>query len=158
MLAALIGWTVAGVFYSHRVEVLNRKLHEGPANQQQSLPTAARAIVSYTLSPDEQRVRGVETSNIPEISLRLHTPAICLQLPLSQNQPQSSSYSAELKTFGDEQTLMTENFLRPTPTDRGLLIEIVVSTDLLRAGRYYTVHLHSADRTGHFTFKVVENQ
>ena len=157
VVAALIGWTAAAAFYSHRVEVLNRKLHEAQANHQQLLPISARAIVSYTLIPDDQRVRGEETSSIPEISLRLHTPAISLQLHLSQNQPTSSSYSAELKTFGEEQTLLTENYVRPTPTHGGSIVEIVVPTDLLKAGVYYTVYLHSGDRTGHFTFKVVEN-
>jgi hypothetical protein len=154
---ALIGWGVAGAFYSHRVKELEQKLELARRNQQQLSPTAARAIISYALIRDDQRVRGTETTAIPEISLHLHSPAISLGLPLSSTTG-SSSYSAELKTFTGDQTLMTQNFLQPTRTENGSIVEIVVPVDLLKADTYYTVHLHSSDRTDRFTFKVVDNR
>lgn len=154
---ALIGWGVAGAFYSHRVKELEQKLQMARRNQQQLPPTAARAIISYALIRDDQRVRGTETTGIPEISLHLHSPAISLELPLAST-ARPSSYSAELKSFTGEQTLMTQNFLQPTRTENGPVVEIVVPVDLLKADTYYTVHLHSSDRTDRFTFKVVDNR
>jgi len=154
---ALIGWGVAGAFYSHKVKELEQKLQLARRNQQQLSPTAARAIVSYALIRDDQRVRGSETIGIPEISLHLHSPAISLELPLTSIAG-TPSYSAELKTFKGDQTLMTQNFLQPTRTENGSIVEIVVPVDLLKADTYYTVHLHSSGRTDRFTFKVVDNR
>jgi hypothetical protein len=154
---ALIGWGVAGTFYAHKVKELEQKLQLARRNQQQLSPTAARAIVSYALIRDDQRVRGTETTGIPEISLHLHSPAISLELPLTSTTG-ASGYSAELKTFTGDQTLMTQNFLQPTRTENGSIVEIVVPVDLLKADTYYTVHLHSSGRTDRFTFKVVDNR
>jgi hypothetical protein len=154
---ALIGWGVSGAFYSHKVKELEQKLQLARQNQQQLSPTAARAIISYALIRDDQRIRGTQTAGIPEISLHLHSPAISLQLPLTSTAG-IPSYSAELKTFTGDQTLMTQNFLQPTRTENGSILEIVVPVDLLKADTYYTVHLHSSDRTDRFTFKVVDNR
>jgi hypothetical protein len=153
---ALIGWGVAA-FYSHKVKELEQELELARRNQQQLPPTAARAIISYSLLRDDQRVRGTETTGIPEISLHLHSPAISLELPVTSTAG-SPSYGAELKTFTGDQTLMTQNFLQPTRTVNGLVVEIVVPVDLLKADTYYTVHLHSSDRTDRFTFKVVDSR
>lgn len=154
---ALIGWGVAGAIYSHKLKALEEKLQQAQRNQQQLLPTAARAIISYRLTRDDQRVRGAETVPIPEISLRMHSPAISLELPLSRT-TENGSYTADLKTFTGDQTLVTQNFLRPARSDGGAAVEIVVPADLLRADNYYTVHLHSSDRTDHFTFKAVDHR
>ncbi|MBZ5506030.1 MAG: hypothetical protein LAO78_11135 [Acidobacteriia bacterium] len=154
---ALIGWGVAGAFYSHKVRELEQKLELARWNQQQLSPTAARAIISYALIRDDQRVRGTETIGIPEISLHLHSPAISLELPLTSIAG-TPSYSAELKTFTGDQTLMTQNFLQPTRTDNGSVVEMVVPVDLLKADTYYTAHLHSSGRTDRFTFKVVDSR
>jgi hypothetical protein len=54
--------------------------------------------------------------------------------------------------------LMTQNFLQPTRIENGWIVEIVVPVDLLKVDTYYTVHLHSSDRTDRFTFKVVDRQ
>lgn len=154
---ALIGWGVAGAFYSHKVKELEQKLQLARRNQQQLPPTAARAIISYALIRDDQRVRGTETASIPEISLHLHSPAISLQLPLTSTTG-APGYRAELKTFTGDQTLMTQNFLQATRNENGSIVEIVVPVDLLKADTYYTVQLHSSDRTDRFTFKVVDNR
>jgi hypothetical protein len=154
---ALVGWGVLGTFYSHKVKELEQKLQLARRNQQQLAPTAARAIVSYALIRDDQRIRGTETAGIPEISLRLHSPAISLELPINSTE-QAPNYSAELKTFAGDQMLMTQNFLQPTRADRGSVVEIVVPVDLLKANTYYTVYLHSPNRIDRFTFKVVDRQ
>ncbi len=157
MAVALMGWGVAGAFYAHKVKVLEQQLQQDRRNQLQLLPTAARAIVSYTLTRDEERVRGIETAGVPEISLRLHSSAVSLELPLSQT-VEADRYSADLKTFTGDRTLMTQNFLRPMRTDAGWVVEIVLPAGLLQADGYYTVHLHSSDRTDRFTFRVVADQ
>lgn len=154
---ALLAWGVAGAFYSHKVKDFEQKLQLARRNQQPLSPTDARAIISYALTRDDQRVRGIETDGIPEISLQLHSPAISLELPLAST-AEAPSYSAELKTFKGDQTLMTQNFLRPTRTDSGSVVEILVPADLLKADTYYTVHLHSSGINDHFTFKVVDRQ
>ncbi|HEY5029789.1 MAG TPA: hypothetical protein VIK39_15385 [Candidatus Angelobacter sp.] len=153
---AIIGCGVASLFYAHKIKVLERELQQAHRNQQQLAPTAARAIISYTLTRDDQRVRGTETAGIPEISL-LHSPAVSLELPLPPT-AEARSYNAEVKTFTGDQTLMTQNFLQAMRTDEGPVVAIVLPADLLKADTYYTVHLHSSDRIDHFTFKVVATQ
>ncbi|MGB8131152.1 MAG: hypothetical protein WCG81_15285 [Candidatus Angelobacter sp.] len=153
---AIIAWGGAEIFYAHKIKVLEQELQQAHRNQQQLAPTAARAILSYTLTRDDQRVRGIETAGIPEISL-LHSPAVSLELPLPPT-AEARSYSAEVKTFTGDQTLMTQNFLQATRTGAGPVVTIVLPADLLKADTYYTVHLHSSDRTDRFTFKVVSNQ
>lgn len=158
LVTGVVGWAVAGAFYAHKIRVLEQQLQQAHRNPQQVLPTAARAILSYRLTPDDQTVRGGGTSGVPEISLLPHPSAISLELPLRKAAPQAESYSAELKTFAGDQTLITQNFLPATTTDSGPVIELVVPADLLKVGTYYTVLLHSSDRTDHFTFKVVDGQ
>jgi len=157
LVMAFITWGMAAAFYSARVKALEKELQQAQSNQQRLFPTAARAIVSYTLTPDDLRVRGTDAAGIPEISLRLHSPAISLDLALPPA-AQAPSFSAELKTFTGNRILITQNFLQPARIDSGPAVEIVVPADLLRADSYYTVYLHSSYRTDHFTFKVVDNR
>jgi hypothetical protein len=152
----LVGWGVTRVFYARKIKLIEQQLQQVQRNQQQLSPTAARAFISYKLTRDDQRVRGVETAGIPEISL-LRSPAVSLVLPLSGTE-EARTYSAEVKTFSGDRTLLTQNFLQATRTDAGPVVEIVIPADLLKAYTYYTVHLHSRDTTDHFTFKVVANE
>jgi len=152
VVAALIGWGSARFFYLHQIRSLEEELQKTQHDHTLS-PSAARAIVSYVLTRDDLRVRAMEGDGVPEISLRLHSPAISLELPL-QAIPAAQSYTADLKTFAGDRTLMTQNFLQPVRTENGEAIEIVVPSDFLRAGDYYTVHLRSSDRTDLFSFKV----
>ena len=87
--------------------------------------------------------------------MSLRSAAISLELPLGQSTG-TGSYTAELKAFTGDQTLMTQNVLKSVRSDGGETVEIIVPADLLKADTYYTVHLHLSDRTDHFTFKVVE--
>lgn len=150
---ALVGWGAASAFYGHKIKLLERDLKQAHSTQP-LVPTTARAIMSYALTRDDLRVRGSETAGVPEISLRLGSPAISLDLPLS-GRAAGLTYSAELKTFSGDRTLLTLNFLQAIQTDAGSSVEIVVPSDLLRADTYYTVHLRSPEGTDHFTFKVV---
>lgn len=84
---ALIGWGAASLFYDHKIKLLENKLQQAHGHQQQLLPTTARAIMSYTLTRDDQRVRGVDVAGIPEISLRPRSPVISLGLPISRIAP-----------------------------------------------------------------------
>jgi len=154
---ALVGAGVTGAVYSYKLKLLKRELQQAQLSQQQLLPTAARAIISYRLVRDDQRVRGSQTVPIPEISLKLRSAAISLELPLGPNTP-AESFSAELEAFTGDQTLMTQNTLKPIRSDGGEAVEIIVPADLLKADTYYTVHLYSSNRTDHFTFKVVEKR
>jgi len=154
---ALLGAAITGAIYSHKLTVLQERLHEAQRSQQQLQPTAARAIISYTLTRDDQRARGSETAPVPEISWRLHSTAISLELPLA-DAAQVATYTADLKTFTGDQTLMTQNLLRPVRSDGGAVVQVIVPADLLTADTYYTVYLHSPDRIDQFTFKVVDKR
>ena len=57
---ALLGAAITGGIYSYRIKVLEQKLQQAARSQQQLVPTAARAVISYKLIPDDQRVRGPE--------------------------------------------------------------------------------------------------
>lgn len=151
---ALAGWGIASAFYAHRIKVLEQRLKQAHGEERQLPPTTARAILSYKLTPDDQWVRGPGMTGIPEISLLRDSPAIGLELPLSGTQ-ESGVISAELKTFSGDLSLLTINFLKATRTNAGSSVEIVVPNDLLKADTYYTVHLHTPERTDRFTFKVV---
>ena len=154
---ALLGAGVTGAVYSYKLKLVEQKLQQAQHSQEQLSPTAAGAIIFYRLVRDDQRVRGSGTVPIPEISLKLHSPAISLELPLGQN-TRAESYSAELKTFTGDQTLIIQNLLRGTRSDGRAVVEIIVPTGLLKSDTYYTVHLHSSGRTDHFTFKVVDKR
>ena len=154
---ALLSWGSAGLFYSHKIKILEDKLQQAQRHPHPVVPTTARAILSYTLTRDDLQVRGPDGAGTPEISLRPHSAAISLALPISPATG-TLSYTAELKTFAGDQTLLTLNFLQAVRTDAGSIVEIVVPSDVLRPDTYYTVHLHRPDATDHFTFKVVADQ
>ncbi len=151
---ALISWGAASLFYGHKIKTLESKLQQAQRHPHPLVPTTARAIMSYALTRDDLRVRGADGARIPEISLRPRSAAISLALPVSPVAA-AQGYSAELKTFAGDRTLLTLNFLQATRTDAGSIVEIMVPSDMLRADTYYTVHLRSAGATDHFTFKVV---
>jgi hypothetical protein len=154
---ALISWGAASLFYGHKIKTLESKLRQAQGRPHPLVPTTARAIMSYTLTRDDLRVRGVDGAGIPEISLRPYSAAISLALPVSPVTA-AQGYSAELKTFAGDRTLLILNFLQATRTDAGLIVEIVIPSDMLRADTYYTVHLRSTGATDHFTFKVVAGE
>jgi hypothetical protein len=153
---ALISWGAASLFYGYKIKTLENKLQQAQGHPHQLVPATARAIMSYTLTRDDLRVRSVDGAGIPEISLRPHSAAISLALPVSPAAAQG--YSAELNTFAGDRTLLTLNFLQATRTNAASIVEIVVPSDLLRADTYYTVHLRSTGATDHFTFKVVSGE
>jgi hypothetical protein len=150
-----LGFTAAS--YLRRSVNLEQQLRQVRHNQQELSPTAARGMISYLLTRDDARVRGVDSEPIPEVPLRVHSTAICLELPLGASEKRGGSYNAEVKTLTGEQVLVSENSLQAKPGDFGPLIEVVVPSDLLRPNTYYTVFLHSPDRVDHFTFKVIAN-
>ena len=154
---ALIAWGAAGIFYQHQNKLLQQQLEQIQRNQQQLAPTSARAVISYMLVRDDQRVRGAGTAGIPEISLRRFPPAVSLELPLKESAT-SDGYKVELRTFAGDQILMTESNARATSTDAGPAVEIVFSAMLLQPDTYYTVFLYSGDRTDRFTFKAVATE
>ena len=149
---ALVAWGIAGIFFAHKVQLLERQLQQAHRTRE-LIPMTAGAIVSYRLARDEKRIRGAEISDIPEISLRLHSQAISLQLPLSQG-TDGKTYSAEVKIFGEDQTVLTEEFLKVKGEAPDFFVEIVLPTDLLKSNTYYTVYLHSSQLTDRYTFKV----
>jgi hypothetical protein len=109
------------------------------------------------LTADDQRIRAVGEEGVPEISLRLHSPAITLDLALPKA-ADAHSFTAELKPFAGDHVLMTQNFVEPTSAEDHKVVEIVVPAVLLRADNYYTVELHSAGRSDRFSFKVVSGK
>jgi hypothetical protein len=153
----LIAWGVVGAFYAHKVRVLERQLREARPDRQLLLPHEARAVFSYRLSRDDERVRSIGTAGVPEISLQLHSAAVILEVPVPSDAA-GASYSAELKTFEGDRVLLTQNVIDPRPSTVPAIVEIVVPVQLLQADAYYTVNLHSEKRTDHFTFRVTGGQ
>ena len=152
--AVLVGWAAIGAFYAREAKVLEQELERSRRYQSQPSPAIARAVISYVLVRDDQRVRGAGKAGIPEISLRRYPPVVSLELPLNDTTA-PDGYKVELKPFTGEQTLLTESSLKSTSTDAGPTLEIVFSSDLLKPNTYYTVFLYSRDRTDRFTFKAV---
>jgi hypothetical protein len=107
--------------------------------------------------PDDQRVRGPEEKGIPNISVNSRPPVINLELRLSPTM-KSDSYAAELKAFAGDRIYLAQTGLRPRQTPTGPVIEIAFPADLLEAGNYYTVYLHSSGVSDRFTFKAVSTQ
>jgi len=128
-----------------------------PVHEEETAPAEARAVVSYTLVPDEQIVRGPEEPGIPSISVSPHPPVINLELRLSPAM-KSSSYTAELKTFAGDRVLMTQSLLRPRQTSLGPVIEIMFPADLVEPDNYYSIYLQSPDTSTRFTFKVTADR
>lgn len=145
---AIIASAVTGAFYRNQIKELERQLREAHRN------TSPRAITSYTLIRDDQRVRNIEASAIPEIPLQAQAPAVNLDLPLLRN-AKTQAVSVELKTFTGEVTLLTLNSIQARRTDTGLRIDVIVPTALFHAETYYMVRVQSSDATDNFTFKVV---
>jgi hypothetical protein len=148
---AVLGWGVASISYIHEIRSLKEAFQTGQQDRPLS-STAEKAIVSYIITPDDQRVRGTEEAGVPEILLR--PPAIILQLAL-QGIPRAQHYSVEIRDFAGDQMLMVQNSLKPVRAERGEIIEIVVPTNLLLSNAYYTVYLHSSGRLDRFSFKVI---
>jgi hypothetical protein len=152
---SLFAWGISAVFYGHKVRLLEQELQKSHRTQQ-APSTMARAVVSYTLHRDDQRVRGLE-EGIPEVQLHRYSEAIGLRFAVPRT-AEETNYTAELKTFTGNETLMTQRFLPTAHNGVDLIAEIVFSSELLKADTYYTVHLRSSDATYRFTFKVIRDK
>jgi hypothetical protein len=150
--AALITWTFATIYYGYKARTLERRLAQVHREQVSLPPVMARAIVSYRLLPDEQRLRGIQKNGIPEISVLPDSAAISLNLPVPAK-TKAELYSAELTTFDNGQLLVSANSLPARYSDREAVVEFVIPSSSLADNSYYTVVLRSAERVDRFTFK-----
>ena len=154
--AALISWAFASLYYGHKARMLEKNLSQVHHEPTSLLPVMARAVVSYRLVPDEERLRGIQKNGIPEISVLPDSAAISLELPAPpKTKPQI--YTAELMTFDSGHLLVSANSLPAKYSDEGAVVEFVIPSASLAANSYYTVFLRSAQRVDRFTFKVTVN-
>jgi hypothetical protein len=150
-IALILAFIVVTV-YSHRLKVLEQKAQQVQIRQTEATAAVSPTIMSYRLGLDERRVRGAGGDPIPEISVKLRPRVVELQLPLAEP-GREESYTAELKTFIDNQLLLSEKLL---PQVRNGVVKIIIPTDALVPDTYYTVYLHSSERTDRYTFKIVD--
>lgn len=155
LVMGLILAVAASVYFSRRTR--NIEQARPPTHKPEPAPTVPRAVVSYAMVSDDQRVRSPEEPAIPSIAINARPPVISLELRLSPTM-QSDSYTAELKTFAGDRTFLTQGGLHPRMTAAGRIIEITFPADLLESGSYYTVCLNSSGVTDRFTFKAVSSQ
>src|SRR5262249_14217794 len=103
LVMALILAVGTTIYFSRRT----RNIEEArpPAHKPEPAPTIPRAVVSYSMIPDDQRVRGPEATGIPSISINSRPPVINLGLRLSPTM-KFDSYTAELKTFAGDRTFL----------------------------------------------------
>jgi hypothetical protein len=158
-IAALVMGLVLAVAVTIYLSRRTRNIEQAgpPARKSEPAATVPRAVVSYAMIPDDQRLRGPEETGIPSISVNSRPPVINLELRLSPTM-KSDNYTAELKTFTGDRSLLTQTGLRPRHTPTGPVIEIAFPADLLEPGGYYTVSVQSSDVTNRFTFKAVSSQ
>ena len=158
-LAALVMGLILAVAATIYLSRRTRSIEQAgpPAHKSEPAPTVPRAVISYAMIPDDQRVRGPEETGIPSISVNSRPPVINLELRLSPTM-KSENYTAELKTFAGDRTLLTQTGLRPRQTHTGPVIEIAFPADLLEPGGYYTVSVQSSGVTNRFTFKAVSSR
>ena len=152
--AAIISWAFASLYYGYKARMHDKNIAQVHHENLSLPPVMARAVVSYRLIPDEERLRGIQKNGIPEISVLPDSAAISLQLPVRQK-TKAQLYSAELMTFDSGQVLVSANSLPAKYTDGEAVVEFVIPSASLAANSYYTVFLRSAEQVDHFTFKVI---
>jgi hypothetical protein len=152
---AVIGWGLGVAFYSHKT-ALQAVDQRAAGHQRQELPMAATHFLSYVLVRDKERVRSSEDGGIPEVPVRF--PGVTLELPIGQRM--TGNYSAELKSFKDDRTLMTQNVLRAQESAAGRTVAVLVPAELLDTGIYYSVVLRGdhSEEIDRFTFHVIADK
>jgi hypothetical protein len=156
---AVLAIGLAGAFYHYKLHKIERG---APSSRKSSVQEPHRSILSQLLVRDELRVRGMESVAFPRISLPVQSVIIALQCPLSE--PISpSGYHLELKSFGDERILLTEDLALTQKTATGPIVEMDVPSSVLEPGVYYTIDVRPLDTNdhsrviNHFTFEAISD-
>ena len=156
---AVLAIGLAAAFYHYKLHEIERGT---PSSRKSRVQEPNRPIMSQLLVRDELSVRAMESVAFPQISLPLQSVIIALQCPLSE--PISpSGYHLELKSFGDERILQTEDLALTVKTATGHIVEMHVPSAVLEPGVYYTVDVRRLDAndhsgvTNHFTFEAISD-
>jgi hypothetical protein len=152
--AALITWAFATLYYGYKARTLEKHLAQAHHEQSSLPPVMARAVVSYRLVPDEERLRGIQKNGIPEISVLPDSAAVSLDLPVPAK-TKAEAYTAELMTFDTGHVLVSATSLPAKYSDGEAVVEFVIPSASLADNFYYTVFLRSAERVDRFTFKAI---
>jgi len=167
----VIGWTLGTIKHGDKlarkqeeVERVNKQLVREKAERaslQQHLDSpGGSTIVAIRITPDDLRVRGLEGTREPVVSLSTQAAVVVLELPVSSDQ--RVSYRAALRPISVKREILSENDLKQEQKNGGWAIMFALPTSLLVDGKHYVVDLYSTNAAGNtaktrtFTFSVLK--
>jgi hypothetical protein len=167
-----LGWILGTVMHRHELfrqqmaverlgkELANEKAAKASLEKAIEIERLSASIETYTLVPDDLRVRGQQGADEPVVSISSRASSVFLQLPVEEGY--LGSYRVILKPFAENHEVLSENFVKPAPMMRNGIFKFMLPASLLEGGRHYVVTLDSMNSSGHidrvrtFTFYVVK--
>ena len=145
-------------------EILRRQLsweksERASLQQQLDKKRDSASLVAYRLTPEDFNARGGQGIKEPIVSLPPGTALVVLELPVSS---QRTSYRATLKSFLENQEVLSEGSLQPEPRNGSTVVSFALPSSLVTDRKHYVVTLHPigssgrSDRVRTFTFYLVK--
>jgi len=103
------------------------------------------SVVTYRLTPEDVSIRGSEGLEEPVVSVPSGAALVILELPV--NGP-PASYHAVLKSFLENQEILSESSLHPDPSNGNMVITLAVPSSLVQDRKHYVVDLYSIKGAG----------
>lgn len=160
-----LGWALGTVRHKVQVRPQSPSVQVTPAKAVEQVPpakiveqatavappnvTARAARYALTLVPDESRLRGAGSADIPTVSVPSHPVVIELALPVSAAYARKS-FHASLQRFLKPPVILTANMLKAQKTSSGNVVVLPLPSVLLDDREDYLVDLRALGSGGEF--------
>lgn len=126
-------------------QLMREKAERASLQQRLDMKQNSAAFVAYRLTPEDLSVRGSEGVKEAVVSLPSGTALVILELPVKSR---PTSYRAVLKSFLNNQEVLSESSLHPVPRNGSTVVTLGVPASLVEDRKHYVVDLYSTDATG----------
>jgi len=126
-------------------ELMREKAERASLQQRLDMKPDSASFVAYRLTPEDLSMRGSEGVKEAGVSLPSGAALVILELPVKSR---PTSYRAVLKSFLNNQEVLSESSLRPVPRNGSTVVTLAVPASLVEDRKHYVVDLYSTNAAG----------
>jgi hypothetical protein len=123
-------------------QLMREKAERTSLQQRLDKKQDSASFIAYRLTPEDLSTRGSDGLKEIVVSVPSGAALIILELPVKD---QSTSYHAALKSFLENQEVLSENSLHPVPRNGSTVVTLAVPASLVEDRKHYVVDLYSTD-------------
>jgi len=126
-------------------QLMREKAERASLQQRLDMKQDPASFVAYRLTPEDLSMRGSEGVKEAVVSLPSSAALVILELPVKSR---PTSYRAVLKSFLNNQEVLSESSLHPAPRNGSMVVTLAVPASLVEDRKHYVVDLYSTNAAG----------